>query len=372
MILAYGAADPDAVPTGDLHLPHLVCWGLGREPRGSDARMLELLEPFRGHRGRVCRLLHAQSSLCRASGAADGPSINRRTWPVCERIATGTVTCKRAMRCCPSRSRTTHFGAGGPRVVSSARGQARDSRASGAGDAAVEAGCSVACEIAAVRISRARVTATAGQATSRGFVVFARGIDAHLIDRARVTTAAAVRGVGGGVDTGPVAHEPRTRRLLSAYAGGANTATRESAAAAMRGIGFEIDTCAITRRQARSARTRAVGADLEVRARCRQTRATEIRISGHVATFAVARHRSGCTRRGATALTRHACLAGGADVPTRAAVRSVVRHVHARATTAKLRAQARSGCATSVGAAAQISRCGVVTRRAVARRGIDF
>ncbi len=51
--------DADAVSVGDYHLPHLVSWALAREPRGSDDRMLELLEPYRGHRGRVQRLLEA-------------------------------------------------------------------------------------------------------------------------------------------------------------------------------------------------------------------------------------------------------------------------------------------------------------------------
>nr|MBA2556990.1 DNA-3-methyladenine glycosylase 2 family protein [Chloroflexota bacterium] len=49
--------DPDAVSVGDYHVPNLVCWALAGEPRGSDARMLELLEPYRGQRGRVVRLL---------------------------------------------------------------------------------------------------------------------------------------------------------------------------------------------------------------------------------------------------------------------------------------------------------------------------
>jgi 3-methyladenine DNA glycosylase/8-oxoguanine DNA glycosylase len=49
--------DPDAVSVGDYHLKHMVSWALAGEPRGTDARMLELLEPFAGHRGRVCRLL---------------------------------------------------------------------------------------------------------------------------------------------------------------------------------------------------------------------------------------------------------------------------------------------------------------------------
>jgi 3-methyladenine DNA glycosylase/8-oxoguanine DNA glycosylase len=51
--------DPDAVSVGDFHLPNLVCWALAGEPRGDDSRMLELLEPYRGQRGRVVRLLEA-------------------------------------------------------------------------------------------------------------------------------------------------------------------------------------------------------------------------------------------------------------------------------------------------------------------------
>ena len=54
-IVALG--DADAVSVGDLHLPHLVSWALAGEPRGDDARMLELLEPYRGQRGRAIRLL---------------------------------------------------------------------------------------------------------------------------------------------------------------------------------------------------------------------------------------------------------------------------------------------------------------------------
>ena len=49
--------DPDAVSLGDYHTPSLVAWALAGEPRGDDARMLELLEPFRGQRARVVRLL---------------------------------------------------------------------------------------------------------------------------------------------------------------------------------------------------------------------------------------------------------------------------------------------------------------------------
>ena len=49
--------DPDAVSVGDYHLPHLVCRTLAGEARGTDERMLELLEPYRGQRGRVALLI---------------------------------------------------------------------------------------------------------------------------------------------------------------------------------------------------------------------------------------------------------------------------------------------------------------------------
>ena len=55
--IAFG--DPDAISVGDYHLPNLVAWALAREPRADDTRMLELLEPYRGQRGRVQRLLEA-------------------------------------------------------------------------------------------------------------------------------------------------------------------------------------------------------------------------------------------------------------------------------------------------------------------------
>lgn len=55
--IAFG--DPDAISVGDYHLPNLVAWALAREPRADDARMLDLLEPYLGQRGRVQRLLEA-------------------------------------------------------------------------------------------------------------------------------------------------------------------------------------------------------------------------------------------------------------------------------------------------------------------------
>lgn len=61
--LGFVLGDPDAVPLGDLHLPHEVGRALAAEPRAGDARMLELLEPFRGHRFRLLRLLLAAGRI---------------------------------------------------------------------------------------------------------------------------------------------------------------------------------------------------------------------------------------------------------------------------------------------------------------------
>ena len=53
------AGDPDAVPVGDLHVPVLVTYALSGATDGDDGSMLELLEPYAGHRGRVVRLVKA-------------------------------------------------------------------------------------------------------------------------------------------------------------------------------------------------------------------------------------------------------------------------------------------------------------------------
>ena len=53
------AGDPDAVPVGDLHVPKLVTYALSGATDGTDDSMLELLEPYAGHRGRVVRLVKA-------------------------------------------------------------------------------------------------------------------------------------------------------------------------------------------------------------------------------------------------------------------------------------------------------------------------
>jgi 3-methyladenine DNA glycosylase/8-oxoguanine DNA glycosylase len=55
--IAWG--DPDAVSVNDFHLPHIVSWALAGEPRGTDDRMLELLEPWKGQRARAVRLIEA-------------------------------------------------------------------------------------------------------------------------------------------------------------------------------------------------------------------------------------------------------------------------------------------------------------------------
>ena len=70
--------DPDAVSVGDYHLPNVVAWALAGEARADDARMLELLEPYRGQRGRVQRLLEV--------GRVMPPRRGPRTAP--RRIAT--------------------------------------------------------------------------------------------------------------------------------------------------------------------------------------------------------------------------------------------------------------------------------------------
>jgi 3-methyladenine DNA glycosylase/8-oxoguanine DNA glycosylase len=71
--LSFG--DPDALSVGDYHLPDIVAWALAGEPRGTDERMLELLEPYRGQRGRVQRLLEASH----ISPPAFGPRLEARS-----------------------------------------------------------------------------------------------------------------------------------------------------------------------------------------------------------------------------------------------------------------------------------------------------
>jgi 3-methyladenine DNA glycosylase/8-oxoguanine DNA glycosylase len=53
-VMALG--DADAVSVGDYHAKNVAAWALAGEPRGTDEQMVELLEPFRPHRGRVMLL----------------------------------------------------------------------------------------------------------------------------------------------------------------------------------------------------------------------------------------------------------------------------------------------------------------------------
>ncbi|MFJ4439907.1 DNA-3-methyladenine glycosylase family protein [Streptomyces sp. NPDC088923] len=54
---------PDEVTTGDLHLPRIVGWSLVGERDADDARMLELLAPYEGHRHRAVRYLLTVGSI---------------------------------------------------------------------------------------------------------------------------------------------------------------------------------------------------------------------------------------------------------------------------------------------------------------------
>ncbi|MEZ4322428.1 MAG: DNA-3-methyladenine glycosylase 2 family protein [Myxococcota bacterium] len=57
--LVGGAAlgDPDAVAVGDYHLKNTVAYALAGEERATDERMMELLEPYAGHKRRVVQLI---------------------------------------------------------------------------------------------------------------------------------------------------------------------------------------------------------------------------------------------------------------------------------------------------------------------------
>ena len=56
-VLGPAVGDADAVPVGDYHVKNIVAYALAGEARATDERMLELLEPYAGQRGRVVRLL---------------------------------------------------------------------------------------------------------------------------------------------------------------------------------------------------------------------------------------------------------------------------------------------------------------------------
>lgn len=56
--------DVDAVPVGDFHVKNVIGWNLAGESRATDDRMLQLLQPYEGQRGRVVRAImsHGQGA----------------------------------------------------------------------------------------------------------------------------------------------------------------------------------------------------------------------------------------------------------------------------------------------------------------------
>jgi 3-methyladenine DNA glycosylase/8-oxoguanine DNA glycosylase len=69
---------PDTVSVGDYHLKNIVGWSLAGRRETDDAAMLELLEPFRGHRQRVVRLILAGGSRRPRHGPRTAPTNYRR------------------------------------------------------------------------------------------------------------------------------------------------------------------------------------------------------------------------------------------------------------------------------------------------------
>jgi 3-methyladenine DNA glycosylase/8-oxoguanine DNA glycosylase len=69
---------PDSVSVGDYHLKNIVGWSLAGRRSTDDAGMLELLEPWRGHRQRVVRLLLVGGSRPPRRGPRFAPTDYRR------------------------------------------------------------------------------------------------------------------------------------------------------------------------------------------------------------------------------------------------------------------------------------------------------
>jgi len=70
--------DPDTVSVGDYHLKNIVGWALAGRRDTDDAGMLELLEPWRGHRQRVVRLVLAGGPRRPRRGPRSAPTDYRR------------------------------------------------------------------------------------------------------------------------------------------------------------------------------------------------------------------------------------------------------------------------------------------------------
>ena len=69
--------DPDTVSVGDYHLKNVVGWALTGRRDTDDATMLELLEPWRGHRQRVVLLLLVGGSRRPRHGPRNAPTNYR-------------------------------------------------------------------------------------------------------------------------------------------------------------------------------------------------------------------------------------------------------------------------------------------------------
>jgi 3-methyladenine DNA glycosylase/8-oxoguanine DNA glycosylase len=73
---SHGAAD--LVSVGDYHVPNTVGYVLAGHVRTDDAGMLALLEPYRGHRQHVVRLVEATGVQAPRYGPRMAPRDNRR------------------------------------------------------------------------------------------------------------------------------------------------------------------------------------------------------------------------------------------------------------------------------------------------------
>jgi 3-methyladenine DNA glycosylase/8-oxoguanine DNA glycosylase len=74
-VLRVAFGDADAVSVGDYHIPSLVAWALAGERKADDARMLQLLEPYRGQRGRIQRLLEISGVYPERRGPRMSPRV---------------------------------------------------------------------------------------------------------------------------------------------------------------------------------------------------------------------------------------------------------------------------------------------------------
>ncbi|WP_347057874.1 DNA-3-methyladenine glycosylase 2 family protein [Blastococcus sp. HT6-30] len=77
-VVQRACGDPDAVSVGDYHLKNTVGFALTGRRDTDDAGMLELLEPWRGHRQRVVRLILAGGPRRPRRGPRFAPVDNRR------------------------------------------------------------------------------------------------------------------------------------------------------------------------------------------------------------------------------------------------------------------------------------------------------